>query len=344
MSRKQPLLDEYESIKTELKDIHEKKPCSVQKPAGLKKVRNPLIIFFQIRKAKLWEKGYCTVKTWEWRDYFGHETNQPRNGIILWRFTRNKTIWLSFYEFQRELFRLCWGPRHSQIVFWGISVSWIWPDIKNVWTFFQNNKSPLEDGFSKEFYETFFDLIGTYLLNSYNEAFTKGQLSISQRRGIICLIPKEDSCLIELSNWQPLTFLNVDYKILTKKVSYYLLIFVKPSTPLNGILSTSVLNYTTLAQILQNGYSFFIIMLKVAWWTRVSWLITSKSLEVSRVSHESSFVCASGRNGSPQNTPNTTLPGQWKWLYWICILWLSISFEIMWQVSSMVVYTKSMSA
>ena len=30
-----------------------KKPCSVQKPAGLKKVRNPLIIFFQIRKAKL---------------------------------------------------------------------------------------------------------------------------------------------------------------------------------------------------------------------------------------------------------------------------------------------------
>ena len=135
-------------------------------------------------------------------------------------------------------------------------------EIKNVLTSFQNNKSPGEDGFSKEFYETFFDLMA--LLNSYNEAFTKGQLSISQRRGIICLIPKEDSCLIELSNWQQLTFLNVDYKILTKKVSYYLLIFVKPSTPLNGILSTSVLNYTTLAQILQNGYSFFIIMLKVA--------------------------------------------------------------------------------
>ena len=123
-----------------------------------------------------------------------------------------------YYEFQRELFRLCWGPRHSQIVFWGISVSWIWPDIKNVWTFFQNNKSPLEDGFSKEFYETFFDLIGTYLLNSYNEAFTKGQLSISQRRGVICLISKEDSCLIELHKWRPLTLLNVDYKILAKAI------------------------------------------------------------------------------------------------------------------------------
>ena len=44
----QQLLNEYESIKTELKDIHKKKakkPCSVQKAAGLKKVRNPPIIF-----------------------------------------------------------------------------------------------------------------------------------------------------------------------------------------------------------------------------------------------------------------------------------------------------------
>jgi len=49
-------------------------------------------------------------------------------------------------------------------------------ELKNVLTSFQNNKSPGEDGFSKEFYETFFDLIGTHLLNSYNEAFTKGQL------------------------------------------------------------------------------------------------------------------------------------------------------------------------
>ena len=90
-------------------------------------------------------------------------------------------------------------------------------EIKNVLKSFQNNKSPGEDGFSKEFYETFFDL-GIHLLNSYNEAFTKGQLSISQRRGVICLIPKDDSYLVELSNWRPLTLLNVDYKILAKAI------------------------------------------------------------------------------------------------------------------------------
>ena len=89
-------------------------------------------------------------------------------------------------------------------------------EVKIVLNSFQNNKSPGDDGFSKEFYETFFDIIGTHLLNSYNEAFCKGQLSISQRRGVICLIPKDDSNLIELSNWRPLTLLNVDYKILAK--------------------------------------------------------------------------------------------------------------------------------
>ena len=42
-------------------------------------------------------------------------------------------------------------------------------ELKNVLKSFQNNKSPGEDGFSKEFYETFFDLIGIHLLNSYNK-------------------------------------------------------------------------------------------------------------------------------------------------------------------------------
>ena len=84
---------------------------------------------------------------------------------------------------------------------------------------FQNNKTPGDDGLTKEFYEAFFDILGEHLLNSYNEAFVNGQLSVSQRRGVITLIPKEDSCLIDLSNWRPITLLNVDYKILTKTIA-----------------------------------------------------------------------------------------------------------------------------
>ena len=73
-----------------------------------------------------------------------------------------------------------------------------------------------EDGFAKEFYVTFFDLMGDHLLDSYNEAFKKGKMSISQRRGIISLISKGESHLVELTNWRLITLLNVDYKILAR--------------------------------------------------------------------------------------------------------------------------------
>jgi len=50
-------------------------------------------------------------------------------------------------------------------------------------------------------------------MNSLNQAFENGELSISQQRGIITLIPKEDSDLLDLQNWSPITLLNIDYKI-----------------------------------------------------------------------------------------------------------------------------------
>ena len=84
---------------------------------------------------------------------------------------------------------------------------------------FKENKTPGEDGFTKEFYETFFDLIGDRLLDSYNEAFDKGKMSISQRRGIISLIPKGGCYLVELTNWRRITLLNVDYKILARVIA-----------------------------------------------------------------------------------------------------------------------------
>ena len=46
-----------------------------------------------------------------------------------------------------------------------------------------------------------------------------GELSISQRRGIITLTPKEDGSLLDLSNWRPITLLNVDFKIAAKAIA-----------------------------------------------------------------------------------------------------------------------------
>ena len=64
---------------------------------------------------------------------------------------------------------------------------------------FQPGKTPGDDGFTKEFYETFFELLWRNLIDSFNEAFQTGKLSISQRRGIISLIPKDEYNLIVLS-------------------------------------------------------------------------------------------------------------------------------------------------
>ena len=89
-------------------------------------------------------------------------------------------------------------------------------ELKEALTSFADNKSPAEDGFSKDFYQTFFDLLCKDLLNSYNEAFCKGSLSVSQKRGTITLIPKGDENLTELKNWRPISLLNIDYKILSK--------------------------------------------------------------------------------------------------------------------------------
>ena len=57
---------------------------------------------------------------------------------------------------------------------------------------FQNGKSPGDDSYTAEFYKQFFSLLGQDLVNSFNAAFDIGEMSVSPRRGVITLLPKED--------------------------------------------------------------------------------------------------------------------------------------------------------
>ena len=86
----------------------------------------------------------------------------------------------------------------------------------------QNYKSPGSDGLTKEFYRAFWDIISTYIVNSFNYAFNTANLSISQRQGIISLIPKKKKDTQYLKNWRPVTLLNVDYKIATKTIALHI--------------------------------------------------------------------------------------------------------------------------
>ena len=83
----------------------------------------------------------------------------------------------------------------------------------------KNNKSPGSDGLSVEFYKTFWRDISQFLLNSLNHSFEIGNLTQLQRQGIITLIPKPNKDLDQISNWRPITLLNIDYKIATKSIA-----------------------------------------------------------------------------------------------------------------------------
>ena len=81
------------------------------------------------------------------------------------------------------------------------------------------NKTPGNDGLSSEFYKTFWHLIGPLLLKSLNLSYQEGQLSTSQRQGVITLIAKKGKDKSLLTNYRPISLLNVDVKIASKSIA-----------------------------------------------------------------------------------------------------------------------------
>ena len=84
---------------------------------------------------------------------------------------------------------------------------------------FCKGKSPGTDGLTAEFYLSFWELLGQELVDSFYYAFEKGEMSISQKRGIITLIPEKDKNRTLLDNWRPISLPNTDHKIATKTIA-----------------------------------------------------------------------------------------------------------------------------
>ena len=83
----------------------------------------------------------------------------------------------------------------------------------------KNNKSPGPDGFSSEFFKFFWKDLGIFLVRSWNLAFTTNELSLTQRQGVITILPKADKPREYLKDWRPISLLNVSYKILSGVLS-----------------------------------------------------------------------------------------------------------------------------
>ena len=82
-----------------------------------------------------------------------------------------------------------------------------------------NDKSPGNDGLTKEFLETFWSEIKQTFLSFVIHSFDKGELCTSQRQAIIKLIERKDKDKRLIQNWRPISLLNVDAKIISKALS-----------------------------------------------------------------------------------------------------------------------------
>ena len=78
------------------------------------------------------------------------------------------------------------------------------------------DKSPGSDGLPAELYKFFFSDMGQDICDVLNNAFEHNILSKSQRHGLITLIYKDRGRRDDLTNWRPISLLNVDYKIMSK--------------------------------------------------------------------------------------------------------------------------------
>ena len=86
----------------------------------------------------------------------------------------------------------------------------------------ENNKSPGNDGLTKEVYITFWNEIKTPLLLAIETAYLVKQLSTSQKQAVIKLIEKKGRDKRYIQNWRPISLLNVDVKLISKALAEHL--------------------------------------------------------------------------------------------------------------------------
>ena len=83
----------------------------------------------------------------------------------------------------------------------------------------KKGKAPGMDSLGAAFYQKFWPEVGSLVHNSLMDAFKTGQLSISQKRGVIQLISRKEKNPHFVRNLWPITLLNLDVKILTKALA-----------------------------------------------------------------------------------------------------------------------------
>ena len=214
------VLKEFDNLKTELQSIYDKKGMAAifrSKCRWIEMGERPTKYFFNLEKRNYIKKAITELQM-EDETTIKDETqilDAIENYFNNLYMSTDGTTQDDYDQYIQDLSL----PRLSDEERDNMEGLLTYEECKKVLETFQNDKSPGEDGFTVELYKFFFELLGHDLIASFNEAYEANELTISQRRGVITLIPKEDGSLMDLSNWRPITLLNVDCKIATKAIA-----------------------------------------------------------------------------------------------------------------------------
>ena len=80
----------------------------------------------------------------------------------------------------------------------------------------ENNKSPGNDGLSKDFNKCFWNETKKLFLASIHNAFLNQESSNSQKQEVIKMLGKNDKDKRFIKNWRQTSLLNTDMKIISK--------------------------------------------------------------------------------------------------------------------------------
>ena len=75
------------------------------------------------------------------------------------------------------------------------------------------------DSYTAEFCKFLFVDVGSFIVRSINCGLSKGEMSVTQRQGIITCIPKDEKIKTPLNNWGPITRLKIVHKIASSYIA-----------------------------------------------------------------------------------------------------------------------------
>ena len=110
-------------------------------------------------------------------------------------------------------------------------------DLTEALRYMSLDKSPGADGFTTNFYKSFWHELKQPLLDSFLFSFETGELADGQRRGLLNLIPKKDKDLRYLKSWRPVSLLATDYKILAKALA------IRLQKVISGLVNSDQVGY-----------------------------------------------------------------------------------------------------